>query len=67
MTPEYKRIQRDDARAFVERLSRSQIGDLIDAMVLGTFEWIDWLDHPRTSAFWSAVFREAQYREEIEG
>lgn len=65
---DHKKIQADRRRAaqWVKALSLVQVHDLLDAMILGSFDWRDYFDDKPTSAFINAAFDEAQYREESE-
>lgn len=54
------------ARHWVRTLGPDQIFALVDALVLGDFDWREWLDTQPTKVFVSAAFTEAQHREELE-
>jgi hypothetical protein len=44
--------ERERGREWVRELhKRGQLGDLGDELVLGTFDWRDWLDYKPSRAF----------------
>lgn len=45
------------ARAYWKELDPRSRGDLADALVLGTFEWIDWFEKKPSSAFLNEIMR----------
>lgn len=56
---------RSMAEKFVRDLSRSQVFELGDALVLGTLDWRDWLEEPPPPGFWRHVDYFRILREEI--
>jgi hypothetical protein len=60
------RNDRQRGERWARELGLDQCHALIDALVLGDFDWREWLDDKPSNAFVSAAFDEAQYREECE-
>ena len=56
---------RKSGERWARELDMDRVHALIDALVLGDFDWREWLDEKPTNAFISAAFDEAQYREEM--
>lgn len=64
MSIEQIQNERKRGRKWAKALAMSQIHTLVDAMVLGDFDWREWLDAKPSAVFLNAAFTEAQYREE---
>lgn len=56
--------ERNRGAKWARDLSMDAVHAIIDAMVLGDFDWREWLDNRPTAVFLNAAFSEAQYREE---
>jgi hypothetical protein len=55
--------ERAAGRKFFRGLTRAAKDELGNALVLGYFDWTDWLDTKPTAAFLSEVDRERMYWE----
>ena len=62
--PQTARMVREKARKFVRGLSRQQLGELGDALVLGEFDWRDWLPEKPSGALLRAIDEERILAEE---
>lgn len=65
--PQTARMVREEARKFVKGLSRQQLGELGDALVLGEFDWRDWLHEKPSGALLRAIDEERILAEEEGG
>jgi hypothetical protein len=67
LSPSAKRKIRDEARADAKQLHPVDRSAIIDAMVLGNFDWRDWTDRKPPPGYLNALFDELIMLEEIEG
>lgn len=70
MKEEERRKEQQTAREWVRQLSMPEVFELGDALVLGTFDWTEWLprwgiEHKPSSAFLRAADQECILREEV--
>jgi hypothetical protein len=56
--------ERDSARRFVASLSRSELFQLGDDLVLGCFDWREWFNTKPSAEFMNELDRQRQYAEE---
>ena len=61
-----KRDERAAARRYVRGLSRGQLFELGDQLVLGTFDWTEWFEKKPSAAFMRALDDERLYAEDRE-
>lgn len=62
---EQMRNERTRGTRWAKSLAMDDVHMLVDAMVLGEFDWRDWLDERPSAAFVNAAFATAQLREEM--
>ena len=67
MTGDQRRKEQAAARRWVKSLGVFEVGDLGDAFVLGTFDWLDWgFERKPSSVFLRAADDERIYRETMD-
>ncbi len=66
MSIEQMQTERKRGAKWAKSLPMDCVHAVVDAMVLGEFDWRDWLDTKPSAVFLNAAFTEAQHREECE-
>lgn len=62
-------MHKDRARGerWAKDLPMDHVHAILDAMILGEFDWRDYFDSKPSAPFLNAAFNAAQYREEMAG